>query len=83
MGKCSEVLGLDAFDETVFVDQIAEIRIPAHNKLTFVFRDGHTVDIDWQNPSRRESWTEYMKQVAREHQQNLNRQKNLTKETPS
>ncbi len=66
--KTAEVLGLPAFDEAAFRDQIAEIRVPAHNRLTFIFHDGHTVDTKWQNPSRCESWTEDMKQKAREHQ---------------
>lgn len=34
----------------------------------YVFRDGHTEEVAWQNPSRRESWSEEMKQTARERQ---------------
>ncbi|MCL1976227.1 MAG: recombinase family protein [Firmicutes bacterium] len=69
MDKAAEALGLSDFDETVFTDQIAKIWVPAHNKLTFVFRDGHTSEALWQNPSRRESWTTEMRQAARERQQ--------------
>ncbi|HCC34151.1 MAG TPA: recombinase family protein, partial [Ruminococcaceae bacterium] len=66
--KTAEVLGLSAFDESVFAAQISDIRVPAHNTLVFVFRDGRRVEADWQNPSRRESWTKEMKQAARERQ---------------
>jgi len=34
--------------------------------LNFLFRDGHTVHLTWDNPSRRESWTPEMRQQARE-----------------
>ena len=54
---------------------IAEIQIPAHNRLVYVFVDGHREEKNWQNPSRRESWTEDMKQVARERQQEINRRR--------
>ncbi len=64
--KTAEVLGLPAFDEAAFKEQITEIRIPTHNRLTFIFSDGRTVDTEWRNPSRSESWTEEMKQKARE-----------------
>ena len=66
--KIAETLGLSAFDESVFAAQISEIRVPEHNKLVFVFRDGRRVEADWHNPSRRESWTQEMKQAARERQ---------------
>lgn len=36
--------------------------------LMYVFRDGHTEEVAWQNPSRRESWSDEMKQTARERQ---------------
>ena len=35
---------------------------------SYVFRDGHTEEVTWQNPSRRESWSDEMKQTARERQ---------------
>jgi DNA invertase Pin-like site-specific DNA recombinase len=67
--KSAEILGLSVFDEAIFKAQIAEIRVPEHGKLVFVFRDGLRVEAQWQNPSRRHSWTPEMKQVARERQQ--------------
>jgi len=45
---------------------LAEIRVPGHNSLSFLYKDGTQVDLTWQTPSRRESWTPEMKQAARE-----------------
>ena len=45
---------------------LERILVPAPGKLVFVYQDGRQVDLSWQNPSRRESWTPEMKQAARE-----------------
>jgi DNA invertase Pin-like site-specific DNA recombinase len=68
MIKAAEVLGLTEFDETVLSEKIARIHVVSHNLLRFVFRDGRTVDTEWENLSRRHSWTPEMKQKARERQ---------------
>ncbi|MTI95465.1 MAG: recombinase family protein [Firmicutes bacterium] len=62
----AEVLGLGEFDMDIFETEIAEIRVPEFNKLVFVFLDGHTDEKVWQDRSRRESWTDEMRQAARE-----------------
>lgn len=61
-----EVLGLEAFDESIFKNRISAIYIPAPNKVNFSFTDGSRVDVEWKDRSRSESWTEEMRQVARE-----------------
>ena len=68
MAKLAEASGLEAFDEAVFRSQIAEIRVPAPNRLRFIFKDGRNIEIEWTHRSRRESWTPEMKQAARERQ---------------
>ena len=68
MEKAAEVLELPEFDESIFHDNISRINVPGHNRLIFIFRDGHEVEVAWQNPSRRESWTEDMKQTARDRE---------------
>jgi DNA invertase Pin-like site-specific DNA recombinase len=55
MAKISEVGGLD---------NIKEIIIPGHNRLTFIMKDGSTVETEWQHRSRRESWTSAMRAAA-------------------
>lgn len=61
----SEILGLEEFDTDIFVNMVAEIRVPEFNRLVFVFRDGRTAERIWQDRSRRESWTDEMRQAAR------------------
>lgn len=43
-------------------------RIIAHNggRLTYILLSGETIDVLWENPSRRESWNEAMRVAARE-----------------
>ncbi|MBS3938772.1 MAG: recombinase family protein [Peptococcaceae bacterium] len=60
----AEVLNLDGFDADIFNERIAEICVPAFNKLVFVFRDGSMVEKAWQGKSRRESWTIEMRREA-------------------
>jgi DNA invertase Pin-like site-specific DNA recombinase len=66
MAKCAEVLGLPDFDADIFTKQITEIQVTAKDCLRFIFNDGHSEETVWQNPSRRNSWTEEMKQAAKE-----------------
>jgi hypothetical protein len=40
--------------------------VPKQNHLTFILYDGNQVSKEWNDRSRRDSWTEEMKQVARE-----------------
>lgn len=71
MTKAAEALGIPKFDEVAFKSQIAEIHVPTHHRLVFIFRDGHVIEFEWHNPSRRESWSEEMKRVARERQNQI------------
>jgi site-specific DNA recombinase len=62
----AEVLECPAFDDHVFSQRISEIDVPAFNKLAFVFMDGTEVVRTWNDRSRRDSWTEEMKEKARQ-----------------
>lgn len=68
IAKTSEVLGHDDWDREELLRTIEEILVPEHNYLVYVFRDGHMEGVHWQHPSRRECWTEEMRQRARERQ---------------
>ena len=70
--KVAEALGLTEFDETLMHAQISEIQVVSHSTLRFILHDGQFIDRDWENPSRRESWTDEMKQAARERQLAIN-----------
>lgn len=66
VSKTSEILGINDFSEEIFGEKIKQIIVPKHEHLTFVFNDGEKVKITWKNPSRRESWTDEKRQMARE-----------------
>ncbi|MFZ5988019.1 MAG: recombinase family protein [Bacillota bacterium] len=61
----AEVLELSEFDKTIFELKIKEIKVPESNVLVFVFQDGHTVEKEWQNKSRSESWDSEKRDNAR------------------
>lgn len=71
----SEILETDDWDREKLMEQVIEILVPEHNHLVYAFRDGHTQDVTWHNPSRRESWTEEMKQKAREDAINVSKRR--------
>ena len=66
MTVCCDVLGIAEFDEWVFTERISGIRITAPNELLFLLADGHTETRAWKDRSRRESWTDEMKETARQ-----------------
>jgi hypothetical protein len=66
MAVCCDVLGLAEFDERVFTERISGIRVTAPNELLFLLVDGHTETRAWKDRSRRESWTDEMKEAARQ-----------------
>jgi len=68
LSLATEVLGLTAFDEIVFTEQIKEVHVPGPNFVCFVFHDGCTIQKQWQHKSRSESWSVEARQQARERQ---------------
>ncbi len=74
--KTQEIIGTTELDIDTLRQHISVIHIPAHNRLVYVFTDGHTEEVSWHNPSRRESWTPEMKQKARERQLALIKERN-------
>ncbi|MCM1343724.1 MAG: recombinase family protein [Lachnospiraceae bacterium] len=60
-----KVLGSDDL-ETAVPEMLSAIRVPEANHLVYVFRDGSRQDVFWKHCSRKESWTEEMRQKARE-----------------
>ena len=64
--KCAEVLGLVEYDPAEFTTKVTAITIPDDGVMIFVFKDGSEQALNWENRSRRESWSDEMKQAARE-----------------
>lgn len=61
-----EVLELEKYDDDAVLKYIRQIIVPEPNELIFIFYNGKQVQKHWENPSRSESWTEEMKQKAKE-----------------
>ena len=53
----AEVLGLETFDETVFLEQVDHIDVNAEMILTYVFKDGHTVERKWDTKRHMPKWS--------------------------
>ena len=60
-------MGTDSFDEKGFKQQVEELIVPEPNTVIYVFKDGRHISAEWQDRSRRESWTYEMRRAAAEH----------------
>ena len=65
MQAAAAALGMPSFDADVFKSEIESVLVCSGNRLIFRFRDGSEKEIVWQDRSRRDSWTDEMKQKAR------------------
>lgn len=70
----AEVLGTEKFNADIFDKHIDKIIAQQTNRLVFLFKDGHTVEQRWKDRSRSESWSDEMKENAR--QKALERKRN-------
>ena len=61
-----EVLCQQTFDEDGFKKQIFGMCIPSANMVIYTFADGREVEAVWKARSRSESWTDEMRQQARD-----------------
>ena len=66
ISKTKEVLGLCSLDGVNLRDYISEIICHKEQNITFVLTNGDEITVAWSNSSRRNSWTEEMKQAARQ-----------------
>lgn len=66
-----EVLGITKFDEQIFKNKVSKIVISGKGKLKFILNDDNEVLKTWDYPSRRDSWTEEMKQMAKVRQERM------------
>ncbi len=62
----NKILGTTTFDEKIFKKEIEKIIVKNDNILTYVFKDGTSKDIKWENKSRSLSWTPEKKALARQ-----------------
>ena len=73
MAVAAEVLGLNTFDPDVFLGEITEVRVENGNRLVFLHTNGKESVKHWQDRSRAESWTEEMREAARQHYERSHR----------
>ena len=70
--EAASAMGLEAFDEQAFTEQIDHIVVTGARELTFHFKDGHTDVRHWINTSKKDCWTpEYRAEASayrRSHQ---------------
>lgn len=64
--KTQDVLGEMDLTAELIASKIEHILVPEHNFLIYVLKNGSTVDVPWENPSRSLSWTPEMRQAARQ-----------------
>ncbi|MDR2445762.1 MAG: recombinase family protein [Treponema sp.] len=76
--KTSKLLGIADVNREALVAAVSEIRVTEACKLLFAFRDGRIAEVEWQNSSRSESWTEEMKRTARERQLKISKERKKT-----
>ena len=63
----TELLGLPVFDEAEFSRQIDHILIPGPNHVLYIFKGGREAEMCWGDRSRSGSWTDEMKEQARQN----------------
>ena len=59
-------LGTPTLDSDDLHKRIRHIVVTGPNSLRYDFSDGHFVELGWQDRSRRESWTDEMREAARQ-----------------
>lgn len=65
IAKTAEVLGTNDITEMIH-DKIKMIHVHGKGKLLYEMLDGTFTEVHWENPSRRESWTPEMREMARQ-----------------
>ena len=66
IAKTKEILAVNELDRKILLDRIRQILVPDHNRLQYFLTDGATINAEWQHRSRRDSWTDEMREAARQ-----------------
>lgn len=62
---CAEALGLEEFDEDIFLEQVDYILVDLDQKLEFHFYDGTVKVQKWESTAKKDCWTEEHKDRQR------------------
>jgi len=74
----NEILGTTSFDEKLFKKKIEKIIVHNDNILTYVFKDGTSKDIKWNNKSRSLSWTPEKRALAKQRTLEQHKQRRVS-----
>lgn len=66
------VLGLEEFDEDIFLEEIEKIVVKGQDELIFHFYDGQIVHQKWESTARTDAWTEERREAWAEYQKGNN-----------
>jgi len=66
INNSATALGQTAFDEQTFGDRVDRIQACNDNTLIYRFKDGTVTKVKWKDKSRSQSWTDEMKEAARQ-----------------
>ena len=66
IAKTKEILAVNELDRKILLDRVRQILVPDHNRLQYFLTDGATINAEWQHRSRRDSWTDEMREAARQ-----------------
>lgn len=64
--KTREILGDSELNREKIFGKISRIIVPEHNHLVYELKNGSSVDVFWDHPSRSLSWTAEMREAARQ-----------------
>lgn len=59
----NEILNTPSFDEVLFKEKIQKIVVTGDREMRFVMNDGNEITKTWEYKSRRESWTQEMRDI--------------------
>ena len=76
----AEVLGLDEFNEDVFIKCVSQITIPEQFAIIFHLKNGTEVTKHWVCTSKKDSWTPEARQSAASRLGAKNKERNWTPE---
>ena len=68
--ECATVLGLQEFNETVFLEQVDKILVPEHHTMIFYLKDGRIVTRHWVSTAKKDCWTDEYKDRQRDWMKN-------------
>jgi hypothetical protein len=77
----ADVLKLKEFDEAIFRAKVDHIDVFNDSRLIYHFKSGETIEQSWSYPSRKESWSKEMKELARKRTNEMNERRKLCQES--